>query len=262
MDNKLQHILEKLRKLVNLKASATECGELGEANAAAAGITRLLKEYDLTLQDIPAEEKVLDPVDIEPVPFRFTYMQHKWYWALMDVLARFNSCEIIRSRKTLGGKVTDITYKVIGRTQNRKVVLYLISFCAHQFLHIGKSKYAGWKYQYMLSTGRIPPPLATYMKSFLAGCVNGLYDKLKAEQADLPEEKVGALVVADKTAITEFMKDMDVKAARNRPIKVDREILREGCETGRHICLSKGIEEKTAESLAIEGNSGISNPSD
>ena len=53
----LSRILEKLRKLMDLKESATQCGEFGEANAAAAGITRLLREYDLTMQDIPSDRK-------------------------------------------------------------------------------------------------------------------------------------------------------------------------------------------------------------
>lgn len=42
MKTKKDKILEKLRKLMNLKESATALGNEGEANAAAAGITRLL----------------------------------------------------------------------------------------------------------------------------------------------------------------------------------------------------------------------------
>lgn len=41
-------ILQKLRKLMNLKESAAAVGNVGEANAAAAGITRLLLEYNLS----------------------------------------------------------------------------------------------------------------------------------------------------------------------------------------------------------------------
>ena len=46
MKTKKDKILEKLRKLMNLKESATALGNEGEANAAAAGITRLLMEYN------------------------------------------------------------------------------------------------------------------------------------------------------------------------------------------------------------------------
>lgn len=252
MDNNLQHILEKLRKLMDLKESATQCGELGEAHAAAAGITRLLKEYDLTLQDVPEEQKPQDPVDMEVVPFSFPYMQHKWYWVLMDVLAKHNSCCTIRSRQMLGNKMVDCTYSVIGRKQHRQVVLYLISFCAHQFIRIGKRKYPVWKYDYIRSTGRIPPPMGTYIKSFLLGCVDGLNEKLKQERNDLPQGKLGALVLANRTALDEFLKNMEVNRARQRAIRVDGSILEEGREVGRNINLQKGIEGKEEKPLFLQ----------
>lgn len=58
MKTKKDKILEKLRKLMNLKESATALGNEGEANAAAAGITRLLMEYNLTENDIPEAREV------------------------------------------------------------------------------------------------------------------------------------------------------------------------------------------------------------
>ena len=51
--SKQDRILEKLRKLMNLQQSAEALGNEGEAHAAAAGISRLLLEYNLTLNDIP-----------------------------------------------------------------------------------------------------------------------------------------------------------------------------------------------------------------
>ena len=41
----IERILEKLRKLMDLKESATLCGEFGEANAAAAGIARVWPDF-------------------------------------------------------------------------------------------------------------------------------------------------------------------------------------------------------------------------
>ena len=73
-EEKLQRILDKLRKLMDLQSSARSIGNEGEANAAAAGISRLLKEYDLTLEDIPAEARPQNPVDLEEIPYRFNYM--------------------------------------------------------------------------------------------------------------------------------------------------------------------------------------------
>lgn len=70
MKTKKDKILEKLRKLMNLKESATALGNEGEANAAAAGITRLLMEYNLTENDIPEQEKLENPIVSEEIPFK------------------------------------------------------------------------------------------------------------------------------------------------------------------------------------------------
>lgn len=67
---KKDKILEKLRKLMNLKESAQALGNEGEANAAASGITRLLIEYNLTEEDIPEQEKWENPIVSEKIPFK------------------------------------------------------------------------------------------------------------------------------------------------------------------------------------------------
>ena len=64
-------ILQKLRKLMNLKESAAAVGNVGEANAAAAGITRLLLEYNLSEKDIPEQDKIDNPIAVEDIPYRF-----------------------------------------------------------------------------------------------------------------------------------------------------------------------------------------------
>lgn len=74
MKTKKDKILEKLRKLMNLKESATALGNEGEANAAAAGITRLLMEYNLTENDIPEQEKLENPIVSEEIPFKISTM--------------------------------------------------------------------------------------------------------------------------------------------------------------------------------------------
>lgn len=53
-------IIEKLKKLMRLQQSALKIGSEGEANAAAAAISRLLTQYNLSLMDIdPKKEKSL-----------------------------------------------------------------------------------------------------------------------------------------------------------------------------------------------------------
>ena len=50
-------IVERLKKLMRLQQSAQKIGSEGEANAAAAAISRLLTQYNLSLMDINPEER-------------------------------------------------------------------------------------------------------------------------------------------------------------------------------------------------------------
>ena len=87
--------------------------------------------------------------------------------------------------------------------------------------------------------------LVIYIKSLLFGCLCGLDEKLKPEQEKFPEEKLNALVVANQLAITDFLSNMDVKTARKKAVRVDRDAMDEGWEVGRNIDLHKGIAGKT-----------------
>lgn len=249
----LSRILEKLRKLMDLKESATQCGEFGEANAAAAGITRLLREYDLTMQDIPSEQKEKDPVDMEIIPFKFMYMNFTWYWDLLNTVAHYNNARIIRHRHfNTQGKVDEVFYKVIGRKKNREIVLYLISFLCHQFIRLGQESYPKWKYQTMIRTGLTPANRTIFMKSYLIGCVFGLDEKLEREQKAASSDKLTALIKVNKAEIDAFMADMDVKTARQRDIQGIDTAMAMGNEAGRNISLHEGIEGKTDGQMTLK----------
>lgn len=238
---------------MDLKVSATQCGEIGEANAAAAGITRLLKEYNLTMQDIPADAKELDPVDMETIPYHFPYMQHRWYWDMLDVIAKYNNATTLRTRHKNGlGKVEDVEYSVIGRKINREVVLYLVSFLGNRFIQIGKNSYPKWRMNYMMAQDFTAPTLTVYMKSFLLGCVAGLDEKLHSEQNNMDADKVNALVKVTQSEIDQFLQNMDVKDARHRKLNVYESAMMEGAEVGRNIQIHKGMAGTKKKTLFLE----------
>ena len=250
-NNKLQKILEKLRKLMDLKNSATECGETGEAAAAAAGITRLLKEYDLTLQDIPSELKPQDPVDVEEIDFHCSYMNYKWYWLMIDAIARFNNASTIRTQyKNTSGKIYHTIYKVVGRKKNREIVLYLTSFLSNQFLQIAKREYSSYK-ENCKNNGVDPIKIGEYMNSFLLGCVQGLREKLQAEQDSMSSEKMTALVKISRKEIDEFLRGMNVTHSRRRKSSVYGDVYGLGERTGREISINKGINGSKKETYAL-----------
>lgn len=253
-EEKLQRILDKLRKLMDLQTSARNIGNEGEANAAAAGISRLLKEYDLTLEDIPAEARPQNPVDLVEIPYRFNYMKHPWYWNMIETVAQFNGCKTFKTQKLTEGRWRDC-YELAGRRKNREVVLYLISFLGHKFLSIGREKYKSYKLDYLIRTGRTSCTADTFMKNFLLGCVIGLHRKLEEEKQSMPVEKTTALAVVHDKEIDRFMQDQGVKVdtARSRTIGVDKETLAEGYVVGRNVEINRGLggrqENKTARSI-------------
>lgn len=68
----LDKIWEKIRKIAALKQSATEIGEEGEAQAAAAAISCILLKYDLSLDDIPEKDKAKNKVCLRDIDFKIS----------------------------------------------------------------------------------------------------------------------------------------------------------------------------------------------
>ena len=130
---------------MNLKESATALGNEGEANAAAAGITRLLMEYNLTENDIPEQEKLDNPIVSEEIPFKMD-INGRWYSDLVSVVCGYNMCRCLIISKFNNGRRKRSEFEIIGRKKNVEVVLYLISFLSHQFITIGKRNYVEYKH--------------------------------------------------------------------------------------------------------------------
>ena len=177
METKRDKILEKLRKLMNLKESAKALGNEGEAHAAA-GIARLLMEYNLSEEDIPEQEKLENPVIAEEIPYKVEMSNCVWYNFLVSTVCEYNMCRSLIVSRPKNYRMVRDKFQIIGRKKNVEVVLYLISFLAHQFVIIGKRKYPNYKYECIRKYGITPKTLAMYMKSFLYGCVGLLYCKI------------------------------------------------------------------------------------
>ena len=245
METKRNKILEKLRKLMNLKESATELGNEGEANAAAAGITRLLMEYNLTENDIPEQEKLENPVISEEIPFKAEASSGAWYSRLVSVICEYNMCRNLIVSTRTNGRMKRDKFEIVGRKKNVEVVLYLISFLAHQFVTIGKSGYAQYKHDCLLKYGTYPKSLTMYLKSFLYGCVIGISEKFEEGERELKKETdITALVSTAKCEIDDFLKNEKIGKARESKGEVDALCAMKGVEVGRSIEISKGIHVK------------------
>lgn len=245
METNKDKILEKLRKLMNLKESAKELGNDGEANAAAAGITRLLMEYNLSENDIPEQEKIDNPVISKEIPFKAEMSNGAWYSCLVSVVCKHNMCRDLIVSTNNNGRMRRSQFEIIGRKKNVEVVLYLISFLSHQFVSIGKRGYAQYKHDCIWQHNIYPQSLTVYLKSFLYGCSVGLNKKLEEEKLNLSAEtNITALILTTESEIDDFLKGEKIGTARKSNSSIDVLCAQKGVEVGKSIEISKGIHAK------------------
>lgn len=244
---KREKILQKLRKLMNLKESAAELGNEGEAQAAAAGITRLLLEYNLSETDIPEQEKMDNPVVAEEIPYKAEENDGVWFGALVGLVCQHNMCRqlIVRSCGS-NGRLKRSKFRIVGRKKNVEIVLYLISFLSHQFVSIGKHKYPTFVREYERMN---PPTLHKFLKSFLYGCVVGLSMKFEEDRRALENDdtNVTALVVTMQHEIDDFLQGMKIGKVRTPHVSVDNCCMKQGIDVGRNIEITKGVHSDRAD---------------
>ncbi len=234
---------------MNLKASASAIGNTGEANAAAAAITRLLLEYNLSESDIPDQEKLDNPVISSEIPYRIKSENGRWYKELVGVICQYNLCHsiLILNRNMKTGKWQRDKYEIVGRQKNVETVLYLISFLANQFVTIGRRGYPAYRMDCIRKYGRTPLTEHMYLQSFLIGCVIGLDEKLDHERNEV-SGNITALVVSTKQEIDDFLKDQKIgKARKDNKMNPDALSAVKGIEVGRNIEINKGIEASVAD---------------
>lgn len=238
-------IFEKLRKLMNLKESSKELGNDGEANAAAAGITRLLMYYNLSETDVPEQEKIDNPVISTEIPFKVELSNGAWYRDLVTVVCKHNMCRALIVSIRYNGRMRRSKFEIIGRKKNVEAVLYLISFLSHQFVAIGKREYSQYRHDCIWKHNTYPQSLTMYLKSFLYGCCIGLNKKLEEEKMSLSAEtNVNALILTTQSEIDDFLKGEEIGKARKSNASIDALCAKKGVEAGKAIEINKGIHAK------------------
>lgn len=241
--NKTDRILEKLRKLMNLQRSAESLGNEGEAHAAAAGISRLLLEYNLSLDDIPDSEKLDNPVVAEDLPVKKS-IPGPWFEGLVMVCCQYNFCRALRiseyDPRTHRTRKTNV--RIVGRKKNVEVVQYLVSFLEHALTVAGKRKYPSYRADSLLRLGVTPKTEPMFMRSFLAGACYGLREKFEEQRGQVSSTTdITALVKTSDSEIDDFLIFQKIGTARGSRAAVDERIARSGIEAGRNVEIHKAF---------------------
>lgn len=239
-------ILEKLRKLMNLKESATAIGNQGEAAAAAAGISRLLLMYNLSESDIPAQERIDNPIVAEEIPFKPEVIGGQWYEYLVNCICKFNLCEALVVSSCKKKRYYKNKFQIIGRQRNVEVVLYLISFLANNFYLMGKRDYPQYKHDCLFIKNKLPETEHLYLRSYLYGCVCGLHYKLESEKKELQKNSnITSLEISLRSEIEDFLKGQNIGKCRLKKQNYENECARKGFITGKNVEINKGIYSET-----------------
>lgn len=257
--NVTDKILEKLRKLTNLKQSAEELGNIGEMNAAAAGISRLLLEYNLSEEDIPTEEREKNPIVMEKIhakPEVITIGVGTWFERLLFLICKFNTCKLIKNDV---GKKT-VSYSIIGRKNNVEVTMYMESFLVNRFYQCAKMDYKKYKVEFEsdeLNRALFYKPIAqaAYIRSYMNGACVGLQEKMDQMRREVESEHVNvtSIVVQRKKEIDDYVSSQfkNLKTSFLKSDKIYSSGYNNGVETGRNTDINKGIEANHKEQKMI-----------
>jgi hypothetical protein len=228
-----KEILGRLKKLIRLQKGALKVGSVGEAEAAALAIGRLLTEYNLSLADVEGsgddEAQTVEIVEGDTIrlvtgdDFRFSQF-------LLSVITRYNYCQVIfadlgRSRPSA---------RIVGSEINTETCFFLYEFLSRWFKY-----HAGHE----ANRRALDPSRKRHIReSFLYGCIEGVEEKFKAEQT----EQITALVISHKAMIEKYIKNKQMNFKRvnniNNRKRLDTGAYLGGRECGRSVQIRKRLD--------------------
>ncbi len=227
-------IVERLKKLMRLQQSASKIGSEGEANAAAAAISRLLTQYNLSLMDINPEERKesLRVQRTGNISFKDTY--GLWKRLLMNVICEFNYCKVF----LISGQTNMI---VVGTEANTSTVIYLYDMLRSIFRKLAPVRYKEFA-NGKRGAIRTEKYKRKYIASYLNGCAYGLREKLTIEaKANEVQEK--SLVVCHNQLINDYMRSyasVERKAPKTKKKDIAEAFYNGYCD-GKNTNINKAI---------------------
>jgi hypothetical protein len=242
-------ILDKIKKLMAHQSSALEMGSIAEAEAFATKIQNLLNKYNISVNQIQVDKEDNEVMDAE-FALKIPSVGSRTNFWIYSAIARTNWCKAYIIGKGKNNKMI-----IIGTAQNIEMCKYIHSVVTPVFLRVGKKKY---KEEYLPSVMVYTTPvgLDTYLRTFIRGCADGLYEKLRAEmekfvKENSTEEAVAELgctalsiVRGNEIALTQFVSKKYGESGRSSSTKSSYAggAYSQGVETGKNVGINKGVE--------------------
>lgn len=220
-----------LKKLVDIKKLMDAAGSVGEAEAAAAAMQRLVLKHNVDAAELEAlgqEEKEAYggmPVHLWPKGKPGV----AWRVYVFTTIAHYNFCTFVRTHSTGGDGV------LIGQASNQEAVMLMYEAAVENFLRLAPICY---KEAHAVQGWRISKP-AVWKNSFLLGVPQGLHLKFDLERkAEIQaDSKTSALVLVKDADLEKAVDDHfgrgSIKKTETKIQVTDKDAYRKGVEKGR-----------------------------
>ena len=249
MEDKRKAILAKLQKVMKLKQSEENLGNIEAAEKYARIISNLSMEYNIAIEELHDNENksTREKIKESKMSYKSPGIPGNWKVRLAYVISNHNFCEVIEYTNT-------DKFVFIGLEHNILICRFILNFLVNAFKKIGKERFDVYKIdrQKMVEMYRnkkfAPISYPTYMKRFIFGATNGVRDKFQAERKLQQEEygeKLEGLIKVNNSAIKDYLDaKFKLKEGRSTKIKYDQ-IANEGYQVGKNITINSGLKNST-----------------
>lgn len=237
-------IVERIKKLSAHADSAAKIGSQAEAEAFAAKVSSLLLEYNLSLSDIPVDERPDDRIDrthFDPLAYGLKAKKSRVLWQeqLAVIIAEANFCRVFVS-------VGRNSVSFIGKAHNRDVVVWLYSQLVAGIEATADKEYVRFFYK-CRDEGDVTKARG-YRGSFLLGCVTAIASRLKKDRLALLDinPSAQALVLASDHELEAYAESNSAGKAStlNGPSDHNTAGLQEGFKYGHSIDIDDTLRKK------------------
>lgn len=170
----MDNITEKIKKLLALSQSSNE----NEATAAAAKVTEMLTQYNLTLADLGG--LTMEPID--EMTIEQSLKNVPWKMFLLQAIAQVNYC-VAFSRSTRYGPVRAV---VVGRPTNILIIQQLYEYLVTAVDRVTKEAITAYKAEL---SGKKP---RTFANNFRKGCAIRIKERLEEQRRQMESEGIPA----------------------------------------------------------------------
>lgn len=223
----MEAILDKVRKLLAL-ANDAEASE-GEIENALKMAEKLMIKHNIDRGEIE-----MSPLDIAITIIPNEHFHEEsvfWLWDLLQIIGDGYNCKVYKS-----GYIHNYFYKIVGFNEDREVVFNLYN----KILPMIRALYVVRYQEYLKSTKGAKLNKGKFVRSYIAGFLNGLKDKLQANRKEVLSLEADnkamyqLMVVKKDTLLVEFIKEeLNLKVVKVKKADIDPLTYYKGVQDGK-----------------------------